>query len=141
MIDGLAIKDQEAVVAGGEFSNGDRRVLCIMLFQVLGQCLADGLGQYRDTDTFAAFGQLQQHTVVDVVIDQDDGFFGGSKQVIDEYIGIEDLAVEEDALGLAQALLFQSVEYPIKSSIGFEFVAELPFFQRVHALKQAAAGS
>jgi hypothetical protein len=47
-----------------------------------------------------AFGELRQHAVVHVVVDEDDGFFRLPQQVVDEHVGVEDLAVEKDALDL-----------------------------------------
>ena len=46
----------------------------------------------------AAFGQLQQHCVVNVVVDEDDGMLRPSNDVAEKGIGIEDLVFEEDAV-------------------------------------------
>ncbi len=140
MVGRFAVQNQKTVVAVAKLMYLDRRILGVVLFQVLGNLLADGFGQDGGADALAALGQLHQHTVVDVVVDQDDGLFRLAQQVIDEHIGVEYLAVKKDALGGIQAFAFERVEYLVEAVVGVDLVVDLPFFQRVHALEQAAMG-
>ena len=89
---------EEAVVGVWEHIDGDGAVLFIVALKVEGELLCDGARVNLCVHSIGAFVEQGQHSVVYVVVEQNDAAFGAAHQVADESVGIEDLSVEEDAL-------------------------------------------
>ena len=94
------VDDEEAVVDVLDAVNFDGRILRIAFFQIESQGSVNALRVYCCRHAFVALGELQQHRMVDVVVDENDGVRWLLNQLAEEYVGIEDLVLEEDAVFL-----------------------------------------
>ena len=94
----LIIDEQEAVVRLAELMDADDGVLAVVTLNVQLQLLADVLGIDGSTDVGCSLVEQGEHGVVDIVVDEGNGFSGFAHEVGDETVGIEYLSVIEDAL-------------------------------------------
>ena len=93
MIDGFIINNQKAVMTLGQFINRNRRILCIMFFQIQSEMFTDFFRKDRSRNPRGAFGKLYEHAVINVVINQYNGSLGRAKQVINKYIRITSVPI------------------------------------------------
>ena len=100
MVEFFFVDDEEAVVDVLDAVNFDCWVLRIVFFQIEEKGGRNALGVNSCAHSDAALGQLQQHRMVDVVVDEDDGLLCLLNQFAEENVGIEDLVLEEDAVFL-----------------------------------------
>lgn len=120
MIDGI-VDAEKAVVGAVEHGHGDWAVLGVVLGDVKRQLLRNSLGVYLCYNVLFAFVEECQHGVVNIIVEQDNAFLGGAYEVGNERMGIEDLAVEEDALCRLLAG-FEQLENEVNALIGGNLV-------------------
>ena len=92
-----AVDNQEAVVALLVGVDAYRGILAVVLLHVQLQLVADGLRVDVGFHAGIPFAEHQQHRLVHVVVYQQQGLPCGADKVCDELVGIEQLAVVEDA--------------------------------------------
>ena len=88
---------QEAVVALFADMHLNRCILAVVLLLIQLQLAADSLRVYVSLHADIALAEHQQYGLVDVVIYQQQGYPCRAYQVRGELVGVEDLAVVEDA--------------------------------------------
>ena len=98
MVDIAFIEDEESVVGILEGVDLDGRVLRVVFVEVESDLLGNALGVDACGDTFFAFGQEREDGVVDIIINQNEAFFGRANEFGDEGVGIMHLPVIKNAL-------------------------------------------
>ena len=90
MVNGI-IDAQEPVVRTVERHKINRCVLCVVFSDINLDLRQKHLGIDLSRYAFLAFIKHLQHTIIGIVINEDDTSFGFADTIVDEGIGIEDL--------------------------------------------------
>ena len=92
------INDQKTVVTVPIRPDSDRRVLAVIPVEINLKLLCDALRVDGGRYSRLPFAQHEQHALINVVVNEHKGMSGRLDKIRSEFIGIEDLAVEEDTL-------------------------------------------
>jgi len=104
-------------------------VLSVVFLEVEFELAADFFREEGGANRRAAFGEEEQHGLVEVIVDEDDRFFGSADGRGGECVSVEDLAVEEDAMGGGCALqVLKRIEEGVETLVGIRNMTELPDF-------------
>ena len=120
MVHGV-VDAEETVVGAVEYRHGDWAVLGVVLGDVERQLRRYRLCENLCCNILFAFVEKSQHGVINIVIKQGNAFLGRAYEVGNESVGIEDLAVEEDALSRLLAS-FEQLENAVNALVGGNLV-------------------
>ena len=96
VIEFFAIDEQKAIMNVLDASNFKGRILGVVLLQIESKAGGNN-GSVNDSgDTFSSLGQLEQHRVVDIIIDENNGGLGAHDYIVEEGICIEELVIKKD---------------------------------------------
>ena len=73
MIEFLAIDEQEAIMNLLDASDFNERILGVVLLQIEPKACGNTRSVYDSGDSFSSLGQLEQHRVIDIIIDENNG--------------------------------------------------------------------
>ena len=98
----IIVEQQKTVVTAGEHMHGNGGILTVVPPDVKLELGAGLPGIDFSGYTFAPLVKQGQHTLVDVVVNEDNPLAGTLHQTADELIGVINLSVEENALDRRQ---------------------------------------
>ena len=127
----FGVYDKETVMGLLVGPDGYRRIFGIVPLQVQLQLFVEFGGIYRGFYSFLPFAEHHERTFIYVIVDENDGFFGGFYQVGGKDVGIEDLSFEEDTFYRGQG--------GADEEVNLFFCLCDTFFQSFHALVDGVA--